>query len=267
MANTSGISWGVDLYRAVVFPLDTDGSLLATDTTVYEGLQFEGSRSWKITPAESRSVENYGDGRLRDTIYMAPNAADKGELLVGYEHQEVIAALTNVNKTAVGESSIVHMGTDQQGNEPMVALLLAQLAHDVNKNKIWRYNMVPRANVGKPKTADFDENATANTFPFSMSPSTKEIWGHTLSIADEKCTESAYAIGTSEGRPNIVAWVGDGNEDEFLLPVAKPSIATAKIAIFNWATGVEYTAGITKSLTGVVFDYPPSGLLCCKYEY
>jgi hypothetical protein len=142
-----------------------------------------------------------------------------------------------------------------------------QMAHSEAKNKIWSFRMVPRANVGKPKVGDFDESATANTFPFSMSPSTKTIWGKTLTIADEKCTESSHAIGTSEGRPNIVAWLGDGNEDQFLFPVGKPSIALAKIAVFNFATGIEYTAGITKALDKVTFDYPPTGLIVAKYEY
>lgn len=268
MTTASKIGWGVDLYRAVIFPLTGTGLFQPVDENVYEGLQFEGSRVFEITPAESREVVNYGDGRVRDTIYLPPNTATKGELRVGYEHQDLNAALTSVKTFTIGEGTFIPMSTDQQGTEPVVSMLLMQQAKDVNKNKFWRSYLIPRAQC-IPMPPSFNENATEIRYQITMNPSTVLPWNTALTEADHGCLEMAYASANTEGRPNIVSFLADGIAVAFLFPASKQALAAGKIAVYNGTTGVEITAGITKATTGVTFGVAPviGTILVFKYEY
>lgn len=268
MADTSGIVWGVDVYEVIVFPLNSDGSLQAVDTTPYEGLTMRGPRAFDLTPSEPRVVNNPGSGRIMDVIYLPANEANRAELRVGYNNQSVKAKLSGTKKFAVGESTMVMRGTEQQGNEPDVAIVAAQLAKDENKLKRWHYYMIPRARA-IPLDSPMNENALEERYSITMSPSTEHIWGKELSVATEGCLEAAYADGMSEGRPKIVAWLGNGIEDEFLFPTNYQAISTAKISVFQFALGTEYTAGITKATTGVTFAVAPANnlLIVAKYEY
>jgi len=268
MAEPSGISWGVEVYRAIVYPLNADGSMQqSNDAQPYEGLQFEGSRVFEITPAEPRAVDNYGDGRLRDTIYLPPNTANKGVLRVGYDHQPINAALTGVNNVTTGDMKWTPMGTDKQGTEPVVALLLMQMGRDENKLKRWRWYMIPRAQC-IPLPSSFNENGTEMTYQITMSPSTVTIWNQALTLEIHNCLEHAYADGVSEYRPHVVAFEGDGAYDVvFNLPTSKPAFSTSKMKVFNYLTGVEVTTGITKTTTSVTFDVAPDYPFTVVYEF
>lgn len=266
--NASGISWGVDLYRAVVFPLDTSGLFPTTpDALVYEGLQFEGSRVFEITPAEAREITNYGDGRVRDSIYLPPNTSVKGELRVGYDHQDINAALTGVTKVITGEKSWLPMSTDKQGTEPVVSILLMQQAKDDAKLKAWRYYIVPRAQC-IPLPASFNENATEMRYQITFNPSTVRLWNEALTTGVHGCTEMAFEDGMAADRPNIVMFEGDGvYDDTFLLPTNKPATDILKMTVHNLTTGVAVTSGITKSTVDIVFAAPPTYPFAVFYEY
>lgn len=265
---TNGVVWGVEVYRAVIFPLNSDGTLQADSTAVYEGLEIKGPRVFELTPAEPRLIVNPGSGRVMDTIYLPPNEAHRAELRVGYNQQVVKSVLSGVKQVTVGESTMVLRGTDQQGNEPDMAMFVTQLAKDSNKLSRWHYYIIP---LGKaiPMDSPMNESALEDRYMITMSPAVKHLWGHAFTMLDEGCLEAAYIDGMSEGRLNIVAWLADGAEDEFLFPVDKPATDVAKVALFNYTTGAEITAGITKATTGITYAVAPAAdtLLVAKYEY
>lgn len=268
MAATNGILWGVEMYRAVIFPLNTDGTLQATGPTVYEGLEIRGPRVFELTPAEPRLIVNPGAGRVQDTIYLPPNEANRAELRVGYNDQNVNAALSGAKVITVGESTMVARGTDKQGSEPDVAMFVTQMAKDSNKLSRWHSYIIPRARA-IPMDSPMNESALEIRYMITMNPATAHLWGHTLTITDEGVTEAAYMDVMTEGKLNIVAWLADGVEDEFLFPVNKPAIDVGKIALFDYATGTEVSAGITKATTGITYAVAPAAdvLLVAKYEY
>lgn len=268
MTSTTGIVWGVEVYRAVIFPLNSDGSLKATSTTVYEGLEITGPRVFELTPAEPRVVNNPGSGRIMDVIYLPPNEATKAELRVGYNNQVVKAALSGVKQGTIAESTFVMRGTDQQGSEPDCAMFVQQLAKDNNKLSRWHYYMIPLCKA-IPLDSPMNENALEDRYAVTMSPATKHIWGKPFAVGDEGCTEAAYGDGMSEGKLNIVAWLTDGAAVDYALPASKPAIATTKMSLWDWTAGTEVTAGITKTTTKFTYSVAPTTgkLLVAKYEY
>jgi hypothetical protein len=260
--------WGVDSYLARAFPLNSDGSIKAVDDTVYEGLEIDGTRDFNLSPADGSVVVNVGNGRLRDTIYRAPRDASTAELLVGYGQSAVKAALSGVKTYTVGEMLAVARLTNQQGSEPDVAMLVTQRGHNQDGLTRFRTYFLPKARV-IPRDSSLNDNASQESFQITMSNTKKLIWGTALSVATHGVTDLTYEEYISELPVKVVGWVGDAIQDTFLLPTAKPAQSTDKLSVFNFTGGTEYTSGITKSVSQVVFAYPPAvgDVIVAVYEH
>jgi len=260
--------WGVDSYNSFAFPLNSDGSIKAVDDTVYEGLEIDGTRDFNLTPADGSVVVNIGNGRLRDTIYRAPRDASTAELLVGYTQQAVKAALSNVLTYTVGEMLGIARLTNQQGSEPDIAMMVTQRGHNQDGLTRFKTYFMPKSRV-IPRDSSMNDNASQESYQVTMSNTKKQIWGISFSVITHGITDATYEEYVSEKPVKIVGWVGDGIQDTFSLPTAKPASSTAKLALYNFTTGVEYTSGVTKSVTDQVFDYPPADgvVIVAVYEY
>ena len=260
--------WGVDSYHAFAFPLNADGSPQAVNTTVYEGLEIDGTRDFNLAPAAGTIVSNIGNGRLRDTIYRAPREASTAELLVGYTQPNVKAALSGVLTYAVGEMRLSGRLTNKQGSEPDIAMLVTQRGHNESGLTRFRTYFIPKSRV-IPRDSPFSDNASVETYQVTMSNSKKQIWGLPYSVGVHGFTDATYEEAIHENPVRIVAWVADGSEDTFLLPTDFPAVSTGKLNLYNFTSGAAVTAGITKSVTEIVYAYPPTNddVLVAVYEY
>ena len=260
--------WGVDSFLAFAYPLNSDGSLQAPDTSVYEGLEVDGTRNFNLTPAEGSLVVNIGNGRLRDTIYRAPREASRAELTVGYTQPKLKSEMMGGNTYAVGEGRFNGRLTNLQGSEPDVAFMVIQRGHNDGGLTRYRAYYVPKSRI-IPRDSPLNDNASEETFQIVLSNTKKQIWGTSFVVGTHGFTDATYEEAIYETTPKIVAWLADGIEDTFLLPTDKPAVSTGKIAVFRFSTGIEYTSGVTKSVTELVFSYPPPAgtLLVAVYEY
>ena len=259
--------WGVDSYFAFAFPLNSDGSLQAPDTDPYEGKEIDGTRNFNLTPAEGSLVVNIGNGRLRDTIYRAPREASRAELTIGYTQPALKAALQGSNTYSIGEALFNGRLTNLQGSEPDVAFVVVQRGHNDNGLTRYRAYFVPKSRI-IPRDSPLNDNASEETLQIVLSNTKKQVWGKSFTVGLHGFTDATYEEAIFEGAPKVVAWLAAASEDTFLLPTDKPAISTSKLNVFRFSTGVEYVGGITKGVTQIEFDYPPSaGLLVGLYEY
>lgn len=260
--------WGVDSFESWAFVLNSDGSPKAVDTSAYEGYEIDGTRDFNLNPAAGTTVANVGNGRLRDTIYRAPRDPSTAELLIGYNSPAVKAALSGVKTYTVGELLGIARLTNVQGSEPDIAMIVSQRGHNGNGLTRYRTIAIPKARV-IPRDAALNDNASQESYQVTMSNSQNQIWGLPFSVATHGATEAAYEEFLSENPIHICAWLADGAETEFLLPTDKQAVSTAKLAIYNFTSGAVVTAGITKAVTGVTFDYPPTDgdIIVAVYEY
>jgi hypothetical protein len=262
--------WGGDVYLSTVFPLNSSGALQPPNDQVYEGLEVDGARTFELTPAEGSYLVNIGNGRLRDTIYRAPREASRAELRVGYTQLDVVAALSGVNVYSIGEAQAIGRLTNLQGSEPDTALLLTQQGHDENGLTRYLSYVIPK---GKciPISGPFNENALEVRYTVTISNSRKEVWGEAYTLVKHGFTDSGYLEMTTVGVPKIVAWLGNGYEEQFAFPAAKPAIDVAKISVWNWSAGTEYAQGsaVYKYVDHLDFVSPPAAntIIIAKYEY
>lgn len=269
MATPSTQFWGGDVYLSTVFPLDSAGALQPPSDQVYEGLEVDGARTFDLTPAEGSYLVNIGNGRLRDTIYRAPREASRAELRVGYTQLDVVAALSGVQVYQLAEANIIGRLTNLQGSEPDCALLLTQQGHDENGLTRYLSYIIPKGKA-IPIDSPFNENALEIRYAVTISNSRKEVWGEAYTVVRHGFTETGYLEMTTVGIPKIVAWKGNGYDENFSFPTAKPPSSTAKISVWNWTTGLEYTGGtINKLTTHIDLASPPAvdDIIVAFYEY
>lgn len=269
MAAPSTQFWGGDVYLSTVFPLDSSGAIQPTTDQPYEGLEVDGARTFDLTPAEGSYLVNIGNGRLRDTIYRAPREASRAELRVGYSQLDVIAALSGVKVYELAEAKMVGRLTNVQGSEPDTALLLTQSGHDENGLTRYLSYLIPK---GKciPIDAPFNENALEIRYTVTISNTKKEVWGESYTTVRHGFTETGYIDMITEQVPKIIAWKANGYDSNYFFPSGKAPVSVAKMSVWDFATGIEYTGGtITKSVNGVTFAAPPAAgkILVVKYEY
>jgi hypothetical protein len=270
MTATSGKQLSAGLRHAVVFELDTNGYPAASGTGAYEGMMVNGPKAYTLTIPDVRKITHVGADRALALDFLPAIEATSGEIRAASQDIDLNAFLSGVKDFDVGETHAMMLGTDQQGYEPQVGLLLFQQSLDTSsKLRNWRLHIVPRARV-VPVEPGMDENAAEARYSIAPSPSTKHLWGTALATGTEGATEAGIFVGQSEGKPCIVAFKGNNTDDDFLFPADKPSKAAGKIVI--WKNGVKLTITTDYTLTTLVGFHttavPASGaMLVVYYEY
>ena len=270
MANASGKQLAVGLRRAVLFALDANGYPAAPGTTVYEGIEIVGPKAFALTIPEARKISHTGNDRVLALDYLPPLEGVSGELRVASNDIVAKALVTAVNTFLIAESNLMAWGTDKQGSEVDLGMLLFQQSLDTStKSRRWKFYLMPKARV-IPAPASMDENAAEDLYRVAPNPTTKHLWGTALVSGTEGATEMALAEGMSEGKPNIVAFKGDGAATAFALPTDKPATATAKMKV--WKNGTVQTVGsglATLTVTTATFTAAPASgdMVVIFYEY
>jgi hypothetical protein len=278
MALPSGIGWGTDVYKAKFYPIRSDGGI---DVPSYPdvlpidgfgGYEFRGPKNLTLNLGAPRAITNVSQGRVNDTIYLPSTDAKTAEFHLSYIDQELFAILGSVKtRTDIGYGRTMPIGTDKQGLEIAGTFVISNLAfHDGDGVSQWHNYILPRvrAIVNMPS---MDENALDVTVNLSLGSTTRHIWGQTVSELNDGATQLMGYDHITWNRFDVYAWLADGVEDTFLLPVDRPALANFAdtMSVWNYTTGTEITGGITKSETGVVFGAAPADgvLIVALYEY
>lgn len=272
MATPNDVTWGLDVYRIVAFPLNSDGSLQAVNTSPYEGIEFAGPKSFEVNYGTARAIANVSQGRVNDTIHLPSIDPKTGTIHCSYDKQSLNALLMGVTKSTLAESTIVHYGTNKQGTEPLVGLLMSQLVtHDADGLVVWKHTILPRATI-IPSPNGYNENALDKLYELTISGATRELWGEVLTEVTHGCTSSTLTDVTTENKLNIVAWLGDNVETEFLFPTDKVPVSDAKLIVFKFSDGTEKAGVFAVDAYGVGSFTPTvkpglDELIVAYYEY
>ncbi len=256
MSTPSGKFLAVGARSAVVFALNANGRPDASSPTPYEGLDFSGPKAFSLTVPEPRRIVHTGADRVLAVDFLPATEPATGELRVPHDNHEIDALLTATNAYAVAEAAFMSEGTDKQGFEPQVGLLLYQQALDMDSGlRRWRGFVIPKARC-IPMTPGMEENPVDVRYALAMTPVTQHLWGAALSVGTEGVTEAQFFRFITEYKPKVVAFKGDGATTDFLFPSDAPAVNVDKIAA--WQNGTDVTSGITKATTGITFSVAPA---------
>ena len=195
MTATSGNQLAVGARGGFIFALDANGYPAADSTTVYEGLELKGLKAGDLNVPNPRVITHSGNDRVLANDFLPSLEPITGEVRAANLGMGVNAAITNVNTFTAGEMTFMPWGTDQQGSEIDVALMLFQQSLDTT-SKLRRYRtiIIPKARA-VPLASGMNENPNEQRYQIVSNPTTKHLWGTTMAVETEGATEAAFIEG------------------------------------------------------------------------
>src|SRR5574340_408944 len=98
MTATSGKQLAVGMRYARAYALDSNGYPLVSSTTVYEGLEFGGAKSFELNVPDARRIVHTGNDRVLALDYLPPNEPVSGVLRIARSEMDLNALLMNTKK-------------------------------------------------------------------------------------------------------------------------------------------------------------------------
>lgn len=243
---------------ANVYELNTSGTPKASATTYYEGYQFKGSTAFELTVPDARKLTGLGEDGITQVVFLPPQEGATGNLNVEAADPALAAILDGTKVATIGEMSIIGIGTDKQGFEPQVGLLLYQAARGlVTGATYWHSFIIPSAQVVR-KSGGMTADKSVTVYQIAPNRTTKHLWGVSFANATEGYLSGQVIEAWSNYPLRIASFLGDNTEDEFLFPVDTPAVQTSGIKVF--VDGVAVTTNITLATTKVTFATPPASL-------
>lgn len=270
MANASGKQFATGFRSAVIFALGADGLPAATGTSAYEGFEVIGPKAYTLEVPTIRKITFMGSDRALALDFLPATEASSAELQTAADDIPLNAFLSGVTSYNVGEATMMNLQTDQQGNEPDVAMVMFQQSLDTASHlRNYRFHILPKTRA-IPAGQGMDENAVTTKYSLAPNPSTTHIWGSTMTTGSEGSLEAGFVNGMSKGRPKVVAFLGNNSNLIFRLPTSKPATSIAKISV--WVNGALQTGGggdYTATTTTITFDAAPASgaKVVVFYEY
>lgn len=262
--------------KAVIYALNTKGRPAAqTGGLVYAGVEVYATKLYNLTIPPARRVPHIGNDRLLATQIFPSQEPVTGELSVGAEDLELIEVVTGLTiKTIAGANMLPHM-TDQQGNEPVVGMLMWQAAvAKATKAQGIHFHIVPNTQA-VPRLPGAGENPIDLVYDLAPNPTEYHLWGEALApladiydplsgVSDTGAFESGLWSGFIDYPMRIASFIAAGAQVEFLFPASRPAISSdeTKCAVFTGAQtddALELVdpADYTLATSGVTFSVAP----------
>lgn len=267
MAASSGNQFFVGTRKGYVFPLTSAGLPAASSTTVYEGLELKSIHGLDIATPDARRISHVGNDRVNAVDFLPSLEPVTGEIRIAPSLQSLNSSLMNVSSFDIGNVKAMPWQTEDQGTESDVSIVVFGQSLDTDtKLRAYRGLLIPRARA-VPVLAGMNDNPGEFRYQVIASPSTKHIWGTSLSTGTEGATEAAVIETMSAGRIKVVAWKTDGVAVDFLFPLDKQ--ATSAGSVTAWLDGVLVSSGITVTTDKIAYAVAPTTgkYLVALYEY
>jgi len=262
-----------DAFTTVLNPVAA-GTTVA-GTVPYYGVEHSGVKLLTITAPAPRIIPHIGSDGVFALQVLPPNEPVSGELHVDKTSDVVSALVQGINVVTVGEANLMGEATSQQGYEPQLAALAYSFAEDTTVDSPtygagqWDSRIMPRVNVFQRETG-YGAEDNERLFSFTPGFTTTYPWGIQYTLAVEKFTRSQLMVGSTQYKPAIVSWVGNGSVKAFPFDGNKPAALTTKVNIVT-KNGVlcAPTTDYVAYTSGIIFTTAPaaSAVVVCFYEY
>lgn len=255
---SSGIQYGSGFRFGAAYAIDqTTGRLKGTSASVpYMGESFKGGRAWNLNIPKQRRIFHMDADRVGAADFLPPTEAASATISVSADNMVLDSILTGNKIVTIGEAATIADLTSNQGNEPLIALLLWQQSLDyITQLRTWRSYLIPRAKA-IPLLSGFGEKEIDGSYDVLMTPSSFNIFGVGLTSVVDGATDAQLFRAMTKGRPAIAAWLGDGYTVDFIFPTNyTPTVNVASVAVY--VDGVLVPSGITVTTTKVTFAVAP----------
>lgn len=240
-----------------VFELNANGTPKGTTHTAgYEGLQFKGSTAFDMTVPDARKLTGLGEDGITQVVFLPPQEGIDAVLNVEATDPALIALLDGTKAETLGETTIMGGGTNKQGFEPRVGLMLYQAARGLETGQsYWRTIIIPSAQVvRKPGSMTAEKSITQ--YQVAPNRTSKHLWGPAFSNATNGFTHGQFVEVWSNYPLRLASYVGNNSAVEFPFPADLPAVQTTGIKV--WVDGVIVSSGLTLEVDKVTFAVAPA---------
>jgi hypothetical protein len=260
------------LKKVVVYELNAMGRPKATGHTAYVGIELYGSKAYNLTLPSTRKIAHTGNDRLLKVQQFPSLEVASGEISVGAEDLDVIAALSGSTiVTKAGFKMLPHL-SDLAGSEPNVGLICMQsgLAKSGPYRTHFHFITSTKAVVRLPGAGAEPIDLVYDIAP---DPVTRYLWGEimapladiydeTSGVPESGAFEAGVWSGFAEGDPRIASFIAGAGQTLFEFPASMPANSAANIAVYVADPTDVYSvevdaADYTATTAGVTFDVAP----------
>ncbi len=227
----------------------------------YYGIQHSGAKVLTINDPQPRVLPHVGDDAVINMQILPSLEVASGELRIDKTNDTVDAIIGNLKKVQISELNLMGVITSQRGFEQQVGAMAYSFAQDTDPDSanfgasMWDIRIFPKATVFQRETG-YTQEGNERMYSFTPAFCTKHIWGTQFTVAVEGFTRGQIIRGSSQYKPNLVSYLGDGSTKAFPFDSAKPAVSASKVIV--WKNGVIQTSGILASINGVGFNTAPA---------
>lgn len=227
----------------------------------YYGIKASGAKVLTINDPTPRVIPHVGDDGVICLQVLPATEPASGELRLDKTNDIVDAIAANVKKFTIAEANLLGSITSQRGYENQVGAMAYSFGQDTDPDSsnfgstVWDFRLFPKVTVFQRDTG-YTQEINERMYSFTPAYATKHLWGASFSMTTEGFVRGQIVRGVSQYKPVVVSYLGDGATKAFVFNSEVPAYSADKIAV--WVDGTLQSAGVTKSVKGVVFDTAPS---------
>jgi len=265
----------VGLNAARIYALDQDDGLItSSNATVYGGLSVGGPVTFLYEPPDPESIAHPGNNQVlqRDTLPSLDTAS--GSLEVSRTDFDTLQHLLNVNVRTFGDVYSLAWGSNQQGTEPTVALVVYSQGKLPSGVRGWSTYVLPKC-VIVPKPKSKSREQSNHVYFVQPNASSKHITGLALTTADDGCTSAEVIEYQSNYRLGFAAWQTTSAEAAYDFDTDLPfvNLGSGSITVTKNGTLMTYGADAdavhyTADADGITFGAALTNgdIVRCMYE-
>jgi len=231
--------------NAARYFLLSSGYPAATNATPYSGISIGGPISLALETAAAETVTHPGNNTIQQYDVLPGDGITGGTLTVSREDADAIAAFTNTKVHVIGNfANSIGWNTDQQGNNPTIALVAYDQAKDKSGKRVWRTHVIPRCII-TPQIKGMARERGDIVYEIQPQRATSYLTGLAFNATDNGFTSAQIITLTSSYRLAFATWVATSPSglQTFLFDADLPKRATGDAGQAVYKNGVLMTYG------------------------
>ena len=237
MSITTGKSFGLGAARAFLMELNASGSPKGVSTTPYIGTEVVGIQDLTLTIPDAQKKTHLGNNQPLQVDFLPPTEAISASIKVSEMDQALYAIVTGTKKASYADATVIGLGTNMQGFEPQVAMMVMQQALDETGTRNWITAIFPKC-VIYPHQGNMDANPSVHSYNIAPAFVSRHLWGIAYTAATEGYTRSQVSMWQTRYPLCVCSWLPGVQSVSYDLklpttPVAYPAAAAAKILMFK----------------------------------
>lgn len=248
--------------------LDSAGKPVFTGAGPYDGIKAIGGVEFTLNIPDPRRVDHFGDDITLATQYLPAREGMTANLTIAANQPTLNALLSGVKVwQASATTEAITWGTDRQGKEADIAVVLTQSALDTaTKTARYRTLVILRSRaVAEPP--GMNENQARMAYRLTANTSDRNLLWMPFDVTRDGVKVAAFWELHTEKPTKFAFWHGDGVTTTFSFPSEYPVASANSVVVAVDGTIATATVNVARNSFSLSTAPANGALVAAKYEY